>query len=364
VRKFRAAVRQGQKLIALLEAAQEDPRELIATPNSLLTSQPALRRLKDGLIDSQLATSKLGGTRSPDHPRVRAAIEAEQQIRKDLHDELMSAIRGAQVELQLGRDQLAASEERLANLQERFADLAEERAEYSNRVAAVDNCRLTLDRARENLGTAKAAQAAAHSGSLVTRLDDPETGPYPAGPGRTVITAAGATAGLMLGLGLAFLNVAGAPQVMTRSVELPSEAVTIRPRPRTAAVDEYMGPNPAPTALAAMAKQVDGPPSTLRDDEDAVSRTLDSFERSPTNAWPEPTTVASTVATDEGVVEVPASEQSDPPRRTREFRDPLPVRAGVLPQAAGTLPTPTPAPAYSGMNLQEALRAAARQLAN
>jgi polysaccharide biosynthesis transport protein len=130
VRKFRTQVREIEQLIALLRAAQDDPQQLVATPNSLLTAQPALRRLKDGLVDAQLATSRLGGTRSPDHPRVRAAAESERQIRSELHDELLTAIRGAEVELELGQDRLAATEERLGNLQQRFARLAEERAEY------------------------------------------------------------------------------------------------------------------------------------------------------------------------------------------------------------------------------------------
>ena len=246
VRKFRTQVREAEKLLALLQAAQEDPQQLIATPNSLLTSQPALRRLKDGLVDAQLATSQLGGTRSADHPRVRAAIEAEKQIRDDLHGELLTAIRGAEVELQLGRDRLTHGEDGLATLQARLNRLAEQRAEYSNRVAAVENSRLTLDRARQNLSTAKAAQAAAHSGSLVTRLDEPETGPYPAGPGRTVITLAGAVAGLMLGLGLRFSDFGD-----SRRRESPSRGrfAIIGPRQTASAVRGGRSPR-TPTSFA------------------------------------------------------------------------------------------------------------------
>ncbi len=209
-RKFQSQVREGEQLVSLLKAAEEDPQQFLATPNSLLTSQQALRRLKDGLVDAQLATARLAGTRSADHPRVRAAVEAEAQVREDLHHELVTAIRGAEVELNLSRQRLAAAQDRLANLQGRLAKLADLRAEYSNRVAAVDNSRQSLDNAKDNLSTAKAALAAAHSGSLVTRLDRPETGPYPVGLGRTVVTAAGGLAGLMLGLGLVFLSVAAA----------------------------------------------------------------------------------------------------------------------------------------------------------
>jgi uncharacterized protein involved in exopolysaccharide biosynthesis len=204
-RKYEAQVREGEQLLAMLRAAEQDPQQIVATPNSLLSAQAALRRLKDGLVDAQLATARLAGTRSAEHPRVVAAAEAEKQIRRDLHRELVTAIDGAEVELQLARQRVTATKARLAGLQARLTHLADLRAEYSNRVAAVDNSRITLDRARQNLGTAKAAQAAAHSGSLVTKIDHPETGPYPAGPGRTVVAGSGAACGLMLGLGLVFL---------------------------------------------------------------------------------------------------------------------------------------------------------------
>lgn len=357
VRKFRTQVREGEKLIALLEAAQKDPRELIATPNSLLTAQPALRRLKDGLVDAQLATSRLGGTRSADHPRVRAAIEAEQQIRNDLHNELVTAIRGSEVELQLSRDRLAATQGRLDNLQTRFTQLAEKRAEYSNRVAAVDNRRQTLDRASENLSTARAAEAAAHSGSLVTRLDAPETGPYPAGPGRTVIVGAGTMAGFMLGLGITFLLV-GAPT----STPIASHETR---------------------DIAALRSEQDGPPVQYAPDtprrEVATSRTATTLSR--TNGRYEGNGASVLPAADLAAFETaaelpepaPAANESLPdadptgatlPLRTpaRVTREPLPVAPGLLPQPAGVLPELAAANGYSGMSLQEALRAAARQL--
>jgi succinoglycan biosynthesis transport protein ExoP len=343
VRKFRTQVREGEKLIALLKAAQEDPQQLIATPNSLLTSQPALRRLKDGLIDAQIATSKLGGTRSADHPRVRAALEAEQQIRSDLHGELVTAIRGAEVELQLSRDSLAAAQERIDNLDGRFADLAELRAEYSNRVATVENCRLTLDRARQNLGTARAAQAAAHSGSLVTRLEkSPETGPHPAGLGRTVITGAGAVAGLLLGLGLVFLlaESTGRDQATAvAQIAKSSDVVAPAPMPPQSAVTQF--------AMRDTTDMRGVPPITVE-------------------------IPAAPVAPREVVVVAPESapttRETSPPTpkqapRKRETK-PVPAAPVVLPVAVGKLPSHGSNGGYGGLSLQEALQAAARQMSN
>ena len=109
------------------------------------------------------------------------------------------------------------------NLQSRLASLAEQRAEYANRVAAVENSRASLNQARHNLSTAKAAEAAAQGASLVTKIGEPETGPYPVGPGRTVITAAGAVAGMMLGAGLIFFSVG------TPIERVSNEIVGVRP---------------------------------------------------------------------------------------------------------------------------------------
>lgn len=299
-RKFRTQVDEGTKLLELLRAAERDPQQLVATPNSLLTAQPALRRLKDGLVDAQLATSKLGGTRAADHPQVRAAIEAERQIREDLHGELVAAIRGAEVEGQLSRARLAAAQEQLDSLNDRLNRLAELRAEYSNRVAAVEDCRKTLDNARQNLSTAKAAKAASTSGSLVTRIGEPETGPFPAGVGRTVITAAGGVAGLMLGWGLVVLFA-----------------------PATAAGDSR--PQFAP------------PVETRR-----------SMEPGPTPRSPLPS----------------ATERFNaaPTASPRARREALPKSPGALPSTPGTLPVSADSGVLGGLSLQEALQAAARQV--
>jgi polysaccharide biosynthesis transport protein len=328
-------------LIALLKAAQEDPRQLIATPNSLLTSQPALRRLKDGLIDAQIATSKLGGTRSADHPRVRAALEAEQQIRSDLHGELVTAIRGAEVELQLSRDSLAAAQERIDNLDGRFAELAELRAEYSNRVATVENCRLTLDRARQNLGTARAAQAAAHSGSLVTRLEkSPETGPHPAGLGRTVITGAGAAAGLLLGLGLVFLLAESTGQDQATAVAKIAKSADVLPHvPTQSAAKQFATRDTTETR--------DVPPITVAIPTAAVAP-REVVVVAPESA---PTTYETSPATPK------------PVPRKRETK-PAPVMPAVLPVASGKLPSHGSTGGYGGLSLQEALQAAARQMSN
>ncbi len=94
LRQAENTYQSNEQLLNLLTAAQEDPSNLVATPNRLLEAQPALRRLKDGLTDAQLSSSQLLGTMSQDHPRVKAALVAESEIRGHLHRELAVAVRG------------------------------------------------------------------------------------------------------------------------------------------------------------------------------------------------------------------------------------------------------------------------------
>ena len=213
-------VRVSEQLLEVLQAARQEPEQLIAMPNSLLTSQPTLRRLKDGLVDAQLRAARMEGTRTKDHPQVQAAIQSVEYIRKDLHDELEVAIRGVQVERQLGTSRVAKLEEQHQSVQQRLGRLAGLRAGYANRMAAVENSRQVLDQAQKQLGEVSATEAAAQTASLVTPLDRPETGPYPGGPGRAAVVLFGTFGGFVLGLGWLFLTVAPQPFVAEKpSVE-------------------------------------------------------------------------------------------------------------------------------------------------
>jgi hypothetical protein len=384
LRKYQTQVREAEQLLGMLRAAEKDTQQLVATPNSLLNSQPALRRLKEGLVDAQLATARLGGTRSADHPRVQAAVEAERKIRDDLHRELVTAIRGAEAEVQLGQERVADSQKRLTDVEQRLTRLAERRAEYSNRVAAVDNSRITLDRARQNLSTARAAQAAAHSGSLVTRIDQPETGPYPAGPGRTAITGAGAVGGLMLGLGLVFLTTAPAPISEATSLEIANPESRLRSglplvgvRPATTepapipwqetvprseptlppGVVMHPAPSARPAKAPVQAPAAKAPPTeqapAVRNDAPVVQtgEPTRNASWSAEPAWTEPYGSSPTEASSRELAAVAVAEA--PAKKAV-----LPATSGALPPAAGKL-TPLAAVMRSGgMSLQEALEAA------
>jgi len=211
--------RENEQLLALLKAAEHNPAQLIATPTTLLKSQPAISRLKDALIDAQVRTANLLGTFADEHPLVIAAREAESLIQQQLHDEVATAIQGIKLDLSLNGDRDAALNAKSVAGRERVARLAGARAEYANLVAAVDNYTKLVEAVRKNLGDARAKHASAHTASVIGRIDGVETGVRPVGPGRATIAATGGVAGLILGLGVVFLFAGPLPMMLPQLAE-------------------------------------------------------------------------------------------------------------------------------------------------
>ena len=106
LRQVRGTEKANRQLLALLKQSRANPTRLLAAPSRLLDSQPALRRLKDGLVDAQLRTATLQGRMSLAHPEVIAARETEVQVAGRLHAELSTAIRGLESELTLDANRL------------------------------------------------------------------------------------------------------------------------------------------------------------------------------------------------------------------------------------------------------------------
>jgi uncharacterized protein involved in exopolysaccharide biosynthesis len=217
LRENAASEKSTRELLTVLTDTEKDPGRLVAMPNRLLDSHPSLRRLKDGLVDAQLRTATLMGTMSADHPRVRGAKEAEEEIGRHLHNELALARRGVEVELRVLADRRALLEEQLAKTNERLSRLAKVRAGYTNEVAEAKNRGVLLERAEQNLAEARAARASAKAASLISRIDLPDAGIYPIGPGRLAIALGGIVGGLLAGFGIVFLAVP-APQPASEQV--------------------------------------------------------------------------------------------------------------------------------------------------
>ena len=207
LRTYRAQVGSNLELLSLLEAAKDEPGQLLASPSRLLEAQPALRRLKDGLVDAQLRTATVLGTMSPEHPAAKSALAGEQEIGAHLSEEIAIAIKGLQIELRLAQERVAGLERNREDLQNRLLQLANVRAEYSNLVAATRHRSDILKTAQQELAEAHAGQAAARTSSLITLIDQPDAGSKPSGPGRTTVVLGGFMAGLFVAFGIVFLTI-------------------------------------------------------------------------------------------------------------------------------------------------------------
>lgn len=256
LREARAALQVNEELYQVLQSAQGDAGRLLATPNRLLESQPALRRLKDGLVDAQLETAQMLGNMSDDHPKVRAAKLGEQEISQHLHSEMAIALRGLEIDMRLNKARATSLDEQLQDARERLDRLATLRAPYGTLVANVEYQGRHYEQAKRDLAEAKASQAGAISSNLVSRVDMPDTGSRPIGPGRKAIVLAGFVGGFVIGLGLLFLTVpspvSAAPPATSDFQATPTHshaaAVAVRSAPVFSAPAET---EPAPSAVVA-----------------------------------------------------------------------------------------------------------------
>ncbi|MEM6654236.1 MAG: hypothetical protein AAF596_00390 [Planctomycetota bacterium] len=196
--------RRNAQLAAMLRASLAAPENLLATPSTLLASQPALDRLKIGLVNARMNAASLSGTRSDRHPMVVAARNREAQLRSELRRELPVALAGVELARQLNAQRASELSTELEAARSRLAALAGKRSHYSNLVASVENHTELVEAAEDQLADARAHRAGASSSSVLSRIDEVETGLTPVGPGRTATTLAGGVAGLVLGLGLLF----------------------------------------------------------------------------------------------------------------------------------------------------------------
>lgn len=243
-----------QELLAALHA---DPASLAATPNTVLESQVSLRQLKEGLVEAQLRTAALLGDLSGEHPRVKASIAAEEEVREKLQRELTLSLTAIRSDLSVGEARIASLQRQLATADERLKRLSSLRARYSNLVEQVQQHSQVMEKARGELADARARHSAAATVSLLTRLDSPHADDHPVGPGGGVILGAGMLGGLLIGLGLVFLKSSPPSQYGRRITDLfrgrrktdapgtPAETTGLRPGEVNARATEIAAPRPA-----------------------------------------------------------------------------------------------------------------------
>jgi hypothetical protein len=204
LRQARLEQENRRQLLDFLNKAERDSSLFLNMPSELLSLQPALEQLKRGLTEAELATARLQGAMTADHPLVNAAMLAETEIRQRLRHEIATAALNLQTELSLGESRIATLEGQLEETTGRMSNVASLRAHYANAASEVRHHDEMFKHAQQDLAAARAGLASANTTSLLTRLEEPYTPNSPSGPSRAVIVLAGIFGGLAVGMGLVF----------------------------------------------------------------------------------------------------------------------------------------------------------------
>ena len=212
VRELQIAELEMQRLESLyrvLEAGSEDARHLLISGDELLSSQPSLQRLKDGMIDAQIESSRLASIYTKEHPRRRAAITNEHEIAQRMHQEAQAALQAMLPTLQLSRDRVSRLREQQSTLNDKLNRLAGVRTSYSKLDAEVRALTELLGQAEGSLSEAQASRSAALSTNLLSELGPPQVGDSPEGLSGSMTAFGSMIAGLVFGLGTVFLIAPG-----------------------------------------------------------------------------------------------------------------------------------------------------------
>lgn len=194
---------------ALLVAGSKDPQKLLISGGDLLSTQPSLQRLKDGLIDAQLRASQLSGIYTLENPKRRAAIATEREIRDRIVQEALSATESMKPMLELQAAQVAKLTRKFDSLSSKLEMLAEARTSYAEIESELKQRTDQLAHAEQRLADAQASRSAALTTSLIAELGPPQVSEKPVGPGTPTMTLGAMMAGLIFGLGAVFLIAPG-----------------------------------------------------------------------------------------------------------------------------------------------------------
>ena len=203
------ALSQQQSLHEMLVKGVNNPKEMLISGSDLLTSQPSLLRLKNGLIDAQIQSSELAGRYTEHNPKRRAAEAAETEILNRMQREIRSVVRGMQPRITLTEQRIAKLTSKKEALQERLDKLADARADYSIIHSEVKQRTELVADAERLLAEAQASRSASLSTNFVEQLGPPQVTDGPIGPSGSLLAAGSAMAGLIFGLGTVFLIAPG-----------------------------------------------------------------------------------------------------------------------------------------------------------
>jgi|LakMenEpi03Aug12_release.lakeMendotaPanAssembly.Ray.scaffolds.fasta_scaffold01823_31 uncharacterized protein involved in exopolysaccharide biosynthesis len=204
-RQVEVQKRQQQEDLRFLQTLEDDPARVLVAPSTVLNSQPGLKRMCEGLVDSQLQELQLSGRYTAAHPAVQAAKISAESIRQQLGSELKLARAALETEIYVSEQRIVLLDEQIKQSQQRITELADIRADYANILGEVRNRSVIVEQIEKDLAIAEANRRAAGQTSLVARIDSPVLSDKPIGPGNTTLLLASIVAGFLSGIGLILL---------------------------------------------------------------------------------------------------------------------------------------------------------------
>jgi len=204
-RQVEVQKRQQQEDLRFLQTLEDDPARVLVAPSTVLNSQPGLKRMCEGLVDSQLQELQLSGRYTDAHPAVQAAKISAESIRQQLGSELKLARAALETEIYVSEQQIVLLDEQIKQSQQRITELADIRADYANILGEVRNRSQIVEQNEKDLALAEANRRAAGQTSLVARIDSPVLSDKPVGPGNTTLLLASIVTGFLSGIGLILL---------------------------------------------------------------------------------------------------------------------------------------------------------------
>ena len=186
-------------------SASTTGNDLLALPAELLQSHPTLNRLRAGLVDAQLRKSQLLGLMNADHPKAKAAIVAEQQLKRQVEEELKIALAQLKIDINDGAQRIQMLSQKITDVEARIGGVAKVRTPYSSLVSDIENKSAFVDQIERDLTEARANLRSADAVSLISLVGQPVGSHKPIGPGKKNIIAASLLGGLMIGFGWIFV---------------------------------------------------------------------------------------------------------------------------------------------------------------
>ena len=238
-RQFENKLHSARKQRETLLAATDDPNAILATSDELFSFQPSLSRLKQELIEAQSALAESIGRYEQAHPEVQKHQEQVRSMHTQIHEELDSAERGLESQIQSLEEKVAKSNQQEEEIDTRFNKISSKRVDYLRLDEEVKKKSEVFNEAQGHLASVQRLDSNEFAVTLLTPVDEPQVSTRADGLGKTTTILGSGIGGFLAGFGLVLLLAPGPekerPSRQAPSPNPPSQAWTDAPVPPTVA---------------------------------------------------------------------------------------------------------------------------------